>query len=89
MDKQVELETSAKRIEKLDDRISCEFQFNNSQNIGIRLEKVSTTLKEKNEVIKVLYEKFSEVEEEMSRITDLMNQDPENTDNGVSYIKRR
>lgn len=89
MYRQAELETSVTKIEELKDSMSYEFQFNGSQQIEARLEEISNVFKSKNEELGQLYGMFSHIDEEINRITILMNKDPESSDNGISYIKRR
>ena len=89
MYRQAELETSVVKLESLKENMAYEIQFNGSQQIGAKLEEISDVFKSKNIEIGQLYGMFSYIDEEINRITNLMNQDPENTDNGVSYIKRR
>lgn len=89
MYRQAELETSVTKIESLKDSISAEMQFNGSHQFGAKLEELSNVYKTKNAEMGELYMMFSHINDEIERITNIMNQDPESSDNGISYIKRR
>ena len=84
-----ELEIMARGVEEFNERISHEMQFDGCETLNFRLKNISETLLANNEKMQFIYEEFSKTHETMDYITEMMNQDPENTDKGVSYVKRR
>lgn len=81
-------DTSVTQLESVKQQIMSEMCFEGFEAVEERIDTICSGLNTKNAQMQQLYDMFDDVQDEMSRIYELMQQDPENQDTGIAYVKR-